>query len=125
MTISKDEARILARLAWNNWPDNEGSRREIARHEERDPISAAAWERVIAALLAEKIDHKPDSEEDIARLRANHRDCVETKRRTGERLKAALAALQKIYTIAGDGFEKATHDRPRSKQFISQERAQE
>lgn len=44
------EARVLARLAWNNWPDNENSRREIAAHEVRDPISAEAWDRVVCAI---------------------------------------------------------------------------
>lgn len=46
------EVRIQARLAWNNWPDNENSRREIAAHESRDPISAAAWDRVVEAVRA-------------------------------------------------------------------------
>jgi hypothetical protein len=44
------EMRVLARLAWNNWPDNENSRREIAAHEARDPISAEAWNRVVGAI---------------------------------------------------------------------------
>lgn len=47
------ECRVKCRLAWNNWPDNETSRREIEAHEKRDPISAAAWDRVVAALRAE------------------------------------------------------------------------
>lgn len=45
------ELRVLCRLAWNNWPDNDTSRREIAAHEARDPVSAAAWDRVVAALV--------------------------------------------------------------------------
>jgi len=48
--MSDKEARVIARLAWNNWSDNENSRREIAAHETRDPVSAAAWDRVVAAL---------------------------------------------------------------------------
>lgn len=48
--MSDLELRIVARLAWNNWPDNENSRREIAAHEARDPISAEAWDRVIRAI---------------------------------------------------------------------------
>lgn len=42
--------RILCRLAWNNWPDNEASRREIAAHEARDKISADAWDRVVSVI---------------------------------------------------------------------------
>lgn len=45
------ELRIQARLAWNNWPDNESSRREIAAHEARDPVSAGAWDRVVSAIM--------------------------------------------------------------------------
>lgn len=52
------EFRVLARLAWNNWPDNENSRREIAAHESRDQISADAWDRVIDALLAQWIEQR-------------------------------------------------------------------
>lgn len=44
------EVRTLARLAWNNWPDNEASRRALAEHEARDAFSACAWDRVIAAV---------------------------------------------------------------------------
>lgn len=51
------------------------------------------------------------AERDVAR--ANHKDVVETKRRTDERLRAALDALQKIYDISGQGFESATHERQR------------
>lgn len=47
---SASELRIQCRLAWNNWPDNETSRREIAAHEARDPNSAASWDRVVAAI---------------------------------------------------------------------------
>lgn len=47
---AQKEARILARLAWNNWPDNENSRREIAAHEARDPVSAEAWDRVVVSI---------------------------------------------------------------------------
>lgn len=47
------EVRYRARLAWNNWPDSEASRREIAAHEARDPISAASWDRVIEAIRVE------------------------------------------------------------------------
>lgn len=57
--INRAEARVLARLAWNNWPDSETSRREIAAHEARDPVSAAAWDRVVNALLAQRIEHEP------------------------------------------------------------------
>ncbi len=66
---------------------------------------------------------------ELERLRANHKDAVETKRRTNDRLKAAIAGLQQIYDtardndtdtcdhrmalkfirlVAGDAFEKAT-----------------
>jgi hypothetical protein len=49
---SKNELlRILCRLAWNNWPDTDVSRREIAAHEARDQISAQAWDRVINVIL--------------------------------------------------------------------------
>lgn len=59
-----------------------------------------------------------------ARLRAeaNHKNVVETKRITDARLKWALAGLQRIYNestetqiveIAGEAFEKATHENPR------------
>lgn len=44
------ELRVQCRLAWNNWPDSEASRKAIAEHEARDPYSAAAWDRVAAAL---------------------------------------------------------------------------
>lgn len=46
------ELRVRARLAWNNWPDSDESRRIIANHEARDKYSADAWDRVIAAILA-------------------------------------------------------------------------
>ncbi len=107
---------MLARLAWNNWPDTEGSRREVAAHEARDPISAAAWDRVIVALQAEHIDYRPPSENDVAILKAQHADLVQTKRRTGERLKSALDGLQKVHDLAKEAFEQATHDRPRVNQ---------
>lgn len=74
------------------------------------------------------------SGQELERLRANHRDVVETKRRTDARLRAALDGLQAIYTLcaarpanadpeamlkaiyqmAGDSFEKATHEQPRN-----------
>lgn len=54
--MSNSELRVIARLAWNGWPDNENSRREIAAHEARDPVSAAAWDRVLTALLAQRIE---------------------------------------------------------------------
>jgi hypothetical protein len=44
---------MVARLAWNNWPDTDASRREIAAYEARDPTSAAAWDRVVVALVGE------------------------------------------------------------------------
>jgi len=44
------ELRFKARLAWNNQPDNEHSRKAIEEHEARDPFSACAWDRVIEAL---------------------------------------------------------------------------
>lgn len=44
------ELRVKARMAWNNWPDSEASRKAIAEQEMRDPYSADAWDRVIAAL---------------------------------------------------------------------------
>lgn len=59
-SMDNREARIRARLAWNGWPDNENSRREIAAHEQRDPVSAAAWDRVIAALEKSDLAPTPD-----------------------------------------------------------------
>lgn len=74
------------------------------------------------------------SEETISELRAiadrwkaNHRDAVQTKRGIDKRLRVALAGLQKIYDmsndgtpfgnaireVAGEAFERATHDVPR------------
>lgn len=50
------EMRYRARLAWNNWPDTEEARLRIEEHEARDPYSAAAWDRVIAALLAPSVE---------------------------------------------------------------------
>lgn len=56
MTISaipdpnQHELRYRARLAWNNWPDTAETRERLAEHEARDPYSAAAWDRVIAAI---------------------------------------------------------------------------
>lgn len=52
MTDEARELRTLARLAWNNWPDNENSRRMLADHEQRDPLSMHAWDRVIEATRA-------------------------------------------------------------------------
>lgn len=60
---------------------------------------------------------------DWERLRSNHKDAVETKRRTDARLKWALAGLQRIYNessdsrmaeIAGEAFERATSPLPPS-----------
>ncbi len=45
------EVRIKARLAWNSWPDNEDTRRNLTEYEERDPFSACAWDRVILAIV--------------------------------------------------------------------------
>ena len=47
---SLKETRLAARLAWNNWPDNEAARQKLAEHEARDPFSAVAWDRVIRAI---------------------------------------------------------------------------
>jgi len=44
------ELRVRCRLAWNNWPDTTEARKAIAEHEARDPYSAAAWDRVVAAI---------------------------------------------------------------------------
>lgn len=49
--VAPDELRMLARLAWNNWPDNEKSRSELASFEAKDDISRASWDRVVAAIL--------------------------------------------------------------------------
>lgn len=46
------ELRILARIAWNNWPDTEQSRQTLASHEAKDDVSRIAWDRVVAAILA-------------------------------------------------------------------------
>lgn len=67
--------------------------------------------------------------DEVERLRANHKDVVATKRITDARLRIALAALQKIYDescednitlIAGEAFEEATHETPRSHQTQGQ-----
>ena len=59
----------------------------------------------------------------VERTTANHRDVVETKRRTDERLRVALTALQQLYLecedeearkLAGDAFNQATVEVPRS-----------
>lgn len=52
-SLDNTELRVRARLAWNNWPDTPQARESIAAHEARDPYSAAAWDRVIAALQEE------------------------------------------------------------------------
>jgi hypothetical protein len=73
--IDMKEARVLARLAWNGWPDNENSRREIAAHEARDPFSASAWDRVINALVAQRIEQgssKPEVAGSIPAERTNN-----------------------------------------------------
>lgn len=66
----------------------------------------------------------------VERLTANHKNVVETKRITDDRLRAALAGLQKIYDestddtiseIAGKAFDEATHERPRSSAVPSTE----
>jgi hypothetical protein len=66
-----------------------------------DWTSDKVWEQNTIAAEVQRV---------IKRLIANHRDVVETKRRTDERLRIALAALQSIYNISGDGFERATHE---------------
>lgn len=49
---------------------------------------------------------------EIDRLRANHKDVVETKRGTDARLKVALAGLQQIYTVCGDNApESCDHEK--------------
>ncbi len=49
-------------------------------------------------------------DDELNRLRNNHKDVVETKRRTDERLAIALEALQQIYTVCGDNVgEKCDH----------------
>lgn len=62
-SYSGRERRIQARLAWNNWPDTPQSREILAAHEERDPISAVAWDRVVSAVISEynsDFDRLPD-----------------------------------------------------------------
>lgn len=44
------ELRVLCRIAWNGWPDNEVCR-SVAKNEIRDSNSAAAWDRVIETIL--------------------------------------------------------------------------
>lgn len=46
----KKELRMLAWLAWNNWPDNAMSRAELEKAEQRDAFSAAAWDRVVGVI---------------------------------------------------------------------------
>jgi hypothetical protein len=62
----------------------------------------------MAQRAADRGDLLAEKNAEIARLRANHKDIVETKRGIEARLKTALAALQQIYTVACDGFERAT-----------------
>lgn len=51
-------------------------------------------------------------QEEIYRLRANHKDVVETKRGTDARLRVALAGLQQIYTVCGDNApESCDHEK--------------
>jgi hypothetical protein len=52
---SLKEMRLAARLAWNNWPDTPEARKAIYAHEERDPFSACAWDRVIKALTKKQL----------------------------------------------------------------------
>ena len=44
------ELRVVARLAWNNWPDNAESRREIAVQDAKAIGGNEAWDRVAAAI---------------------------------------------------------------------------
>lgn len=44
------ELRVRARLAWNGWPDSVHARKILAETEARDPVSAASWDRVVAAV---------------------------------------------------------------------------
>ncbi len=76
------EFRVLARLAWNNWPDTPESRRVIAEHETRDKVSSAAWDRVISTLAT---DLAPD----------------EAAIRSDEREKCAEIAKSECYATAG------------------------
>lgn len=46
----RHELRVIARLAWNNWPDNEASRREIATQEAKAIGANEAWDRVVEAI---------------------------------------------------------------------------
>lgn len=50
LLLEAKETRILARLAWNNWPDSDASRKIIAEHEAKDQFSANAWDRVVKAI---------------------------------------------------------------------------
>lgn len=44
------ELRVVARLAWNNWPDSEMSRHEIAVQDAKAIGANEAWDRVVDAI---------------------------------------------------------------------------
>ncbi len=98
------ELRVRARLAWNNWPDSDESRRIIANHEARDKYSADAWDRVIAAILASGLvtaAHpnesaiRADERERCARIcdtAANNLDFCDSRSAMADELAAAIRA---------------------------------
>lgn len=84
------ELRIIARLAWNNWPDTEATRRTIMEHESRDQHSADAWDRVVAAVLCRPKDRHAWHRAKSAKARAA----------TAEKYDAIIAGLESGLTIA-------------------------
>jgi hypothetical protein len=63
--------------------------------------SDKTWEQNAIAAEAQRV---------IRRLMENHKCVVRIKRITNERLKTALASLQKVYNESREGFERATHE---------------
>lgn len=47
------ELRTRARLAWNNWEDNELSRASLFEQEVKAIAANDAWDRVVAAIIDE------------------------------------------------------------------------
>jgi hypothetical protein len=62
--------------------------------DERDDLLKA--NQILQALIGNR-------DKEVDRLRLNHKDVVETKRRTDERLKIAIKALQDISAMDPDG----------------------
>ena len=52
------ELRVVARLAWNSWPDNEMSRKEIAIQDAKAIGANEAWDRVVDAIKHKLQGHR-------------------------------------------------------------------